>query len=858
MSQPPLFASGSNFNMFGVVQPDATTLLVGSTTATGGDTQTGDGILRIVDVSNPLALAEHSTFTVPGTTQVQGIVLEGDLALVLASEGGWLDPFVTASDIGPTGNIVLATLDVSDPRNPLLLDTHTVVRAARGMGGPVALGFGQFLFWSLGGLADTPQLFRVNAGDPLAIAVSTPVNLTDPPRRGDVDASYLYLADGHGLTIFSFHSAPTPITAEVRIPNDGSVEVVPGSFSIAPDSVVPSVGFDTLTWTLQNGATLTWNALLDDMLPGERREVALGATVDFVYSATPGSIELPEIAVAAEQILAIDPPARTVAPGVTTSYDLTVRNPTASAKNYALAVQALPAAWVDLPSAVMVPAHSESVLPLEVTPDGFAVPGDYEFSVLATSGAIAGSVSATLEVAGAAVFPPPMPTAAGVVVELTPSQATGGQGTAAFFVARVTNTGSATASFDLGGMFPAGFVATFEEDQVGLQPGLDQFRDVTLALTPPIGTAGGLYPFQVTAAGALDPSVNDQAGGSILVSTLGVALELEPDPPGSITDFDLTVTNTGMATASFDLDLAGPLAADAMLGAPTVMLGASQSTVVAVTLGTPDGILAGLHPLIAVATAQANPAVQATATTLVDIPETTALEAEIAPAEVMTDPGNVERLVFTIRNAGNVEIELRAFLSDLEGPIDADLLGLDGMPAAMVEGFRLPPFGETGLDIDATLLTAGEGEVTARVERVDDTDVAAIATALLGDNLCGAGSAGGYDIDLTGTVQPLTDALLILRHLFGFGGSPLVIGAIGTGAARSDAAAITAYLQCIRLALLDVDGDGAAGPLTDGLLLLRYMFGFRGAVLVANAVGVDCERCNGEAIEGFIEGHLVP
>ena len=88
--------------------------------------------------------------------------------------------------------------------------------------------------------------------------------------------------------------------------------------------MVPSVGFDTLTWTLQNGATLTWNAQLDDMLPGERREVALGATVDFVYSATPGSIELPEIAVAAEQILAIDPPLRTVAPGVTTSYDLTV------------------------------------------------------------------------------------------------------------------------------------------------------------------------------------------------------------------------------------------------------------------------------------------------------------------------------------------------------------------------------------------------------------------------------------------------------------------------------------------------------------------------------------------------------
>ena len=114
----------------------------------------------------------------------------------------------------------------------------------------------------------------------------------------------------------------------------------------------------------------------------------------------------------------------------------------------------------------------------------------------------------------------------------------------------------------------------------------------------------------------------------------------------------------------------------------------------------------------------------------------------------------MERLVFTIRNAGNVELELRAFLSDLTGPIDADLLGLDGMPAAMVEGFRLPPFGETRLDIDATLTAEGEGEVTARVERVDDTGDAAIATALLTDNLCGAGDAGGYDIDLDDQVGP--------------------------------------------------------------------------------------------------------
>ena len=34
------------------------------------------------------------------------------------------------------------------------------------------------------------------------------------------------------------------------------------------------------------------------------------------------------------------------------------------------------------------------------------------------------------------------------------------------------------------------------------------------------------------------------------------------------------------------------------------------------------------------------------------------------------------------------------------------------------------------------------------------------------------------------------------------------------------------------LAPFDVDGDGSTAPLTDGLLTLRYHFGFRGATLI--------------------------
>jgi DNA-binding beta-propeller fold protein YncE len=57
----------------------------------------------------------------------------------------------------------------------------------------------------------------------------------------------------------------------------------------------------------------------------------------------------------------------------------------------------------------------------------------------------------------------------------------------------------------------------------------------------------------------------------------------------------------------------------------------------------------------------------------------------------------------------------------------------------------------------------------------------------------------------------------------------------------------------------DIDGNGSVDPLTDGLLQLRYFFGFRGAALVAGAVDpVGCTRCTAAAIEAYIQALLAP
>jgi DNA-binding beta-propeller fold protein YncE len=57
----------------------------------------------------------------------------------------------------------------------------------------------------------------------------------------------------------------------------------------------------------------------------------------------------------------------------------------------------------------------------------------------------------------------------------------------------------------------------------------------------------------------------------------------------------------------------------------------------------------------------------------------------------------------------------------------------------------------------------------------------------------------------------------------------------------------------------DIDGDGEIDPLTDGLLQLRWQFGFTGATLVADAVDLaNCTRCDAAAIEPYLEALASP
>jgi hypothetical protein len=115
----------------------------------------------------------------------------------------------------------------------------------------------------------------------------------------------------------------------------------------------------------------------------------------------------------------------------------------------------------------------------------------------------------------------------------------------------------------------------------------------------------------------------------------------------------------------------------------------------------------------------------------------------------------------------------------------------------------------------------------------------------------GATPAGALDVDGNGSAVALSDGLLVVRWLFGFGGAALTDGAVGGGCTYCTAAAIAPRLDQLD-ALLDVDGDGSIEALTDGLLVLRFLFGLTGPALVGGAIGEDAARATPEAIAGYL------
>ena len=89
------------------------------------------------------------------------------------------------------------------------------------------------------------------------------------------------------------------------------------------------------------------------------------------------------------------------------------------------------------------------------------------------------------------------------------------------------------------------------------------------------------------------------------------------------------------------------------------------------------------------------------------------------------------------------------------------------------------------------------------------------------------------DLDGNNSINALTDGLLLLRAMLGLTDTAVTHGAIGAGATRTTWAQIQPF---VHLAALDIDGNGATSAASDGVMLLRAMFGLTGTAVTNGAV----------------------
>jgi hypothetical protein len=173
--------------------------------------------------------------------------------------------------------------------------------------------------------------------------------------------------------------------------------------------------------------------------------------------------------------------------------------------------------------------------------------------------------------------------------------------------------------------------------------------------------------------------------------------------------------------------------------------------------------------------------------------------------------------------------------------------------------------GSTYTDAGATAADNIDGDITANIAVVSTVDVNTVGTyTVTYDVSDAAGNAavqvlrtvevgGIIDVDGNGQYDALTDGLLVLRSMFGLDGSALISGTVASNATFTSATDIEAQIQNLGI-LVDIDGNGQIDALTDGLLILRYLFGLEGDVLIAGVVAQNATRVTAAEVEAHLAG----
>lgn len=691
------------------------------TSSTGkDDANGGTGRLILVDATAPGTLSVADEILVPGTTLLAGIGIQGNRALVVGSTSGF-----AATGIEIEGDIVITTLDVSDPWSPTGVGTpfvltdarigaysarHNLLRISSGTNGWFFLSGlqvdGQDKFFAVDAMnADQLRLTEIDS--------PTPVTWTEPAGQ------LLYATSTSGLAVYDLGGLiGIPVTATVQLPQANAVRAVADSFDPTPDSMTEEDGILNCVWNIRLSATeaermFQWQADVTELAPGESREVAR-AEVSFAALGLEATLPVPAAHVTGGRLLELAPARQTVQPATPADYTLSITNITDATVVFAIELAGVPANWVEVPATASVPAHGQTQLALTLLSEAAAAEGDYSVVVRAVAAGMEDSVGGGLQLLGPARQPDGRLSA--LHLELQPVRGIAGPGSSAEMTVRATQVGNVGDRFQFSIEAPPGVHAVLEPAEATVLPGVDNFRDLGLRLTPDTPTAPGLRSFLVRSVSLDHPDVSATVVGELEVVAEGVTLDLQPGSGAPGTPFTLTVRNTGQVAQAYDLEPGGPLAPMIDLPASrTPLLPPGATHVLALPPASTDHLLPGATALLMRATAVGNPLVIATTRAEVVVPVHHAVEADFDPGWLIANEASGGTVLFTFRNAGNVEDVFRLSLKEITGPFEAALLGLDGTPDGELGPFRLPALSSGAVALQATAGDAATGKANVAV-----------------------------------------------------------------------------------------------------------------------------------------------
>jgi hypothetical protein len=339
-----------------------------------------------------------------------------------------------------------------------------------------------------------------------------------------------------------------------------------------------------------------------------------------------------------------------------------------------------------------------------------------------------------------------------------------------------------------------------------------------------------------TASDVVDGTIDVTTSGSVDVDTAGTyTLTYSASDAAGNAAVQVTRTVTVTDSALPVITLVGNTAVTHQLGSAYTDAGATASdvvdgTITVTTSGSVDVDTAGTYTLTYSASDAAGNAAT-TVTRSVTVEDSGSLDSDNDGVLDGSDAFPLDPTETADSDNDGIGDNTDSFPNNLLYSSDIDF---DGMPDAWETRFGLDP--------------------NDALDAMSDQDNDGVSA--YDEFIAGTIPAGSLDIDGNGEYDALTDGLLLLRGMFGLSEGALISGAVASDAAYTSSSEIVSRIDMLG-DLVDIDGNGRVDALTDGLIILRYLFGLRGDVLINGVIASDATITSADGVGAKMES-LMP